>query len=821
MTDDTVPRWAPARVVATLGSDPFVRRSLGLLGLLTVAAALYSVVPLSGYPLTAYYTAISAGSMLIALRGVLHHRPLRRQGWLLVLGGFSSWVVADLVASVEQHAWHDEVYPVPSDALYLAGYVLMAAGALVMVRTRRAGRDMTALLDALIIATGAAVVASVFVIAPLASDTDMTNFAKVVSSGYPIGDVLLIAMIVRMWAAPGAQTASYRLLVSAIGLTTAGDVVWNANVIATGSLVSPWADMLWLGSYVTVAAAACLPSMTTLAELAPERKESGSQRRRVTVLACGIMLPAATLLIDGATGGGVLWHVIGVGALLISLLVLMRMARILATVEVQAVQLAALARSDALTGAPNRRTWDYELSRACAKSLDDGSPLSVAMMDLDHFKAYNDTHGHQAGDRLLREAVARWTEHLGAECLLARYGGEEFAVLLPGLTASEAQARIDCLRSLTPHGQTFSAGVSTWDTLTEPAQAVACADQALYQAKRNGRDRVLAYSGRSFDTVRPPAMPTFSIVLQPIIEIATGGIAGHEALARFDGTDNDPRGVFRLAYVEGYGDLLEAAAIAAALAVPDRPAGQALYVNASARALVSSRFWARMPARLDTVVVELTEDLEHVDGEILADAVARLRSRGASVALDDLGAGVGEFHRMATLRPDVVKADRSLVHGCADEAGQSAVLRGLVAYAARTRRPGVRRGRGGPLRPRASRRAGREPRPGIPARSAGPEVAGEEISGSTQRPNRRLRWRAGSGQLIGTSPNRAGSCRSRDTRHGEAHHLGMASRFSAVGILLLADSRRDAVAPPTIRRRATPARVRRLLSRRVRDQPAA
>ena len=171
-------------------------------------------------------------------------------------------------------------------------------------------------------------------------------------------------------------------------------------------------------------------------------------------------------------------------------------------------------------------------------------------------------------------------------------------------------------------------------------------------------------------------MPSFSIVLQPIIDIATGRVAGHEALTRFDGTANDPRGVFRQAYVDGYGDLLEAATITAALAVPDRPVGQALYVNASARALTSSRFWARMPARLDTVVVELTEDLEHVDGATLADAVARLRSRGASVALDDLGAGVGEFHRMAALRPDIVKADRSLVHGCASQAGQAPYCKG-------------------------------------------------------------------------------------------------------------------------------------------------
>ena len=91
--------------------------------------------------------------------------------------------------------------------------------------------------------------------------------------------------------------------------------------------------------------------------------------------------------------------------------------------------------------------------------------------------------------------VRRWPSgpsSWGAASLLARYGGEEFAVLLPGLTLPEAQARIQDLRALTPHGQTFSAGVSMWDSLTEPAHVVACADQALYEAKRTGRDRVLA-----------------------------------------------------------------------------------------------------------------------------------------------------------------------------------------------------------------------------------------------------------------------------------------------------------------------------------------
>ena len=216
--------------------DPFVRRAVAMLGVLSVVAALYLVVPLSGFALTAYYQMLASSSILIALMGVAYHRPVRRRGWLLVLAGFRQLGGRRHGVFHRAALWHGEVYPAPSDALYLAGYVVMAAGAVVMVRTRRSGRDMTALLGALIIATGAAVVAAVFVIAPLASASDLTTVGKVIASSYPIGDVLLIAVIVRMWASPGAQTASYRLLVSAFVLTTAGDVFWNVELIATGDL---------------------------------------------------------------------------------------------------------------------------------------------------------------------------------------------------------------------------------------------------------------------------------------------------------------------------------------------------------------------------------------------------------------------------------------------------------------------------------------------------------------------------------------------------------------------------------------------------------
>jgi len=469
-------------------------RSYAVLGVLAAATVAYPFVPLSGDTWKIYYDVVATGAILIALLGVVRNRPHRQIAWLLLVGGFGVWVLGDMVATGEQSLWHLTTYPVPSDAVYLGAYCLLALGALLMVRTRGRGRDITALLDATIVATGAAVVAAVFLIVPLASDSELSVFGKVISSAYPVADVLLIAVIVRMWTTLGARGASYRLLVSALGMTLAADIVWDVLVVVNGTQTNRWTDQLYLASYVLLGFAACVPSMTTLADTGPGREGPVSAQRRLVILAGGLMLPAVTLVIEGALGYAVLWQVIGLGALLTSVLVLLRMSGILHTVEVQAVQLAELARSDPLTGAPNRRTWDHELSRACTASLEQDTAVCVAMMDIDHFKNYNDTFGHQAGDRLLREAVAAWNEQLCEGEFLARYGGEEFTVLLPGVTLAQAQARIQTLSAVTPDGQTFSAGVSTWDPGTEPTSAVAAADKALYLAKRTGRNRVLTYS---------------------------------------------------------------------------------------------------------------------------------------------------------------------------------------------------------------------------------------------------------------------------------------------------------------------------------------
>jgi diguanylate cyclase (GGDEF)-like protein/PAS domain S-box-containing protein len=155
----------------------------------------------------------------------------------------------------------------------------------------------------------------------------------------------------------------------------------------------------------------------------------------------------------------------------------------------------AMARTDALTGLPNRRAWDEEVLRELSRAERQGLPLSLALLDIDHFKRFNDEHGHQAGDELLREAGQIWRLKLRVTDFIARYGGEEFGLLLPACPEDEAVAIVDRVRANTPAGQTCSAGVACWSDSQSGSDLVGRADAALYAAKRAGRGRTVLASG--------------------------------------------------------------------------------------------------------------------------------------------------------------------------------------------------------------------------------------------------------------------------------------------------------------------------------------
>jgi diguanylate cyclase (GGDEF)-like protein len=146
------------------------------------------------------------------------------------------------------------------------------------------------------------------------------------------------------------------------------------------------------------------------------------------------------------------------------------------------VDLKTLALRDPLTGLPNRRAWDDALSRALAAAHRSGERLSVALVDIDTFKQFNDVHGHQAGDRLLKQAAATWQRELREGDVLARWGGDEFAVLLAGQSITEAQSVVErLLRALPEHA--FSAGTAEYTAGDDTHRLLERADAQLYAAK--------------------------------------------------------------------------------------------------------------------------------------------------------------------------------------------------------------------------------------------------------------------------------------------------------------------------------------------------
>lgn len=159
-------------------------------------------------------------------------------------------------------------------------------------------------------------------------------------------------------------------------------------------------------------------------------------------------------------------------------------------------RLEEMASTDPLTGLANRRAWDEALALAVSRAARDGAPLTVAMLDLDHFKSYNDALGHQAGDELLAEFAAAASGVLRDVDVLARWGGEEFVVALPGCDVVAAADVLGRLRGTVPHRQTCSVGYAQWDGTESTEALVARADAAMYAAKQAGRDRAVAADRR-------------------------------------------------------------------------------------------------------------------------------------------------------------------------------------------------------------------------------------------------------------------------------------------------------------------------------------
>jgi diguanylate cyclase (GGDEF)-like protein len=361
------------------------------------------------------------------------------------------------------------------------------------------------------------------------------------------------------------------------------------------------------------------------------------------------------------------------------------------------VRVAADAEVDTLTGLPNRRGLQRALDLAIEEAERVGKPVSVAFLDLDGFRRINDVLGAAQADRLLRLTGQAWRQVLPALATLARSGGDEYGVVLPGRTSAEAQTVIEGIQALLPEEQTCSAGIAELHTGDTASMLLSRADSALQQAKRSGRARtyVDVHSGaQSREMVDALPAGEFTVVYQPIVDLASGVVVGAEALLRWTHPERGtipPVEFIPLAEESGFIlDLgrwvLQAACLEAA--AWDWAENPRISVNVSGRQLHDLNFVPDVrkilaetglpPTRL---VLEVTESMLEADAPVALAALEALRADGVRIAVDDFGTGYSSLSRLDRLPVDILKIDRAFVMALRPDTAVAPVITAIVALA--------------------------------------------------------------------------------------------------------------------------------------------
>jgi diguanylate cyclase (GGDEF)-like protein len=433
--------------------------------------------------------------------GIRRYRPEARRAWWMFAvaialnstGQLVEQSVKNVVCTSCTGVIGLNTFPSVADIFYLGLYPFMVGGLLVLIRHRTPGRDWAAILDSTTISVGLGLLSWVFLIRPAAGDPTMGWLGRGFNVAYPAGDVIMLSMVVRLIVGAGSRNKAFQLVAGSVLLFLGGDVSWaiiNQTAWEPGDVVSKLLSINFLLAYVVIGAAAMHPSVRGIAEPPLPREPKVSATLLASLVMASLIAPGL-LFLQAFRPNLANLLAIAAGSTILFVLVVTRIAQVLRRVEEQAIRLRELTLVDDLTGLPNRRAWTQALQTALEHARRDQTPMSVALLDLDHFKAYNDRFGHPAGDRLLRTAAAAWGSQIRIDDQLGRYGGEEFIVLFPQSTATAAGDVLSRLQAVTPDAQTFSAGLVTWDTHETSDDLIARADAALYEAKESGRNRVV------------------------------------------------------------------------------------------------------------------------------------------------------------------------------------------------------------------------------------------------------------------------------------------------------------------------------------------
>ncbi len=369
------------------------------------------------------------------------------------------------------------------------------------------------------------------------------------------------------------------------------------------------------------------------------------------------------------------------------------------------------ALKDPLTSLPNRALFGDRLHQAIVRGRSTQHTTAVFFLDVDDFKAVNDTAGHPAGDRLLIVVAERLTKVVRPSDTVARLGGDEFALLMEikdeSMAAQTAQRILDALRApLLFDGRqisvTASIGVAlrTSDDMTGD-ELVRNADIAMYVAKKNGKGRYSIFEpsmhaevvGRSQlvnDLAGVTDRGELRLLYQPVVSLAGGEVVGFEALVRWQHPQLGMLAPVRfINLAEESGEIIplgrwvlqQACIQAQAWAADyDAPTPRWMSVNVSVRQLAHPAFIedvrhalrsSGLPA--ERLVLEITESAMAGDNLKLANTLRAVKSLGVKLALDDFGTGYSSLGYLRTLPIDILKIDKSFVDGT-DQGPEDAML---------------------------------------------------------------------------------------------------------------------------------------------------
>jgi two-component system cell cycle response regulator len=457
-----------------------------------VVGAYFALVDAGVWPAGQVALYVSANvTFAVAALVTARRLPAMRTILIFLAGSAAAGATGDVLFYIDALIHGEPPYPGVPDLFYLVAYPLMAIGLILIVRRRTPGWDSASVIDAAIVAIGAGYLVFLFLVVPLVDFEDKVT--SLVSVAYPIGDLMLIVVGARLMLGAGHRAAALRYIGGYLGLVLVADAVYGFQTQAGTYVAGNFLDALWMTASFSMAAAVLHPSVPKLITVSNTATPDATPGR-LAVLAIAAVTAPTSMVIQHFRGEQEHLVAAAVVCNLLFLLVMVRMALL-----VQAQRHAAV--TDGLTGLRSRRFFEQALGNQGERSAKFGVPVSVLLLDIDHFKSVNDTYGHNGGDRVLVEVTHRLRELVRPGDVVARYGGEEFAVLLPDTTTAQAGEIAERIRrgvSAAPiavgdsrlHTVTISCGIAGMPAAGTTEELVLAADRALYAAKHAGRDRV-------------------------------------------------------------------------------------------------------------------------------------------------------------------------------------------------------------------------------------------------------------------------------------------------------------------------------------------